>query len=409
MPPMRAFETITIRNLLSFGPSTATLELLPLNILIGPNSSGKSNLIEAIGLLQNAPADLGKAISLGSPLEEWFWKGKGLPVGASIEVGITRVESPAKPRPKGLTYLLEFGKGSGHGLEVLREYLGDEGDVPSLAQLRGGYPPSPFSLSVSVGNGEAMIRRHGQAEAHPVPDLDPRKPILSQLKDPQNLPEITYAGDLFSGIRLYRDWQFGSLADLRQPSDAGLPNDFLEEDAANLGVILDRLLSIPPVKKKILESLRTLHQDITDLRTSVVGARIQVRLEERGLTRGSIPLTRASDGVLRWLALLSILLNPSPVPLVCLEEPEIGLHPDIIPELARLLKDASTRMQLIVTTHSDRLVEAFTESPEDVVICETHDGGTTLRRLNRADLAAWLEHYSLGELWSQGKIGGNRW
>ena len=93
----------------------------------------------------------------------------------------------------------------------------------------------------------------------------------------------------------------------------------------------------------------------------------------------------------------------------CIEEPEIGLHPDIIPEIADLLVEASSRTQLIITTHSDVLVDALTEVPESVVVCEKQGAATNLRRLDRKALEPWLERYQLGELWSKGEIGGNRW
>jgi predicted ATPase len=95
--------------------------------------------------------------------------------------------------------------------------------------------------------------------------------------------------------------------------------------------------------------------------------------------------------------------------LVCIEEPELGLHPDILPTVAELLIDASHRMQLIVTTQSDILVDALTETPEAILVCEKHDGSTTMKRLKKEDLSAWLEKYALGELWRMGEIGGKRW
>ena len=116
-----------------------------------------------------------------------------------------------------------------------------------------------------------------------------------------------------------------------------------------------------------------------------------------------------SDGTLRYLCLLAILCHPNPPPLVCLEEPELGLHPDILPKLADLLREASERCQLIVTTHSDTLVDALTDTPESVVICEKESGQTRMKRLDKEELSHWLEKYRLGELWSSGEIGGNRW
>lgn len=95
--------------------------------------------------------------------------------------------------------------------------------------------------------------------------------------------------------------------------------------------------------------------------------------------------------------------------MICLEEPEIGLHPDIIPGLAKLFLEASQRTQLVVTTHSDMLVSALSEVPEAIVVCERGEEGSQLRRLEPDKLSEWLERYRLGELWTMGEIGGTRW
>ena len=102
-------------------------------------------------------------------------------------------------------------------------------------------------------------------------------------------------------------------------------------------------------------------------------------------------------------------LNPDPPPLVCIEEPELGLHPDIIHVLAKLIKEASEKMQLIITTHSSALIEEFSDDPESVVVCEKNGGATAFRRLNQPDLSEWVGKYTLGELWRKGELGGNRW
>ena len=135
---------------------------------------------------------------------------------------------------------------------------------------------------------------------------------------------------------------------------------------------------------------------------------MQVYLVERG-GQVTLPATRLSDGTIRYLCLLAILCHPDPPPLVCIDEPELGLHPDLIGRLANLLREASERCQLIVTTHSDGLVDALTDIPESVVVCDKDEGNTRLRRLDRKDLGHWLESYRLGELWSSGELGGNRW
>ena len=92
---------------------------------------------------------------------------------------------------------------------------------------------------------------------------------------------------------------------------------------------------------------------------------------------------------------------------MCIEEPELGLHPDAVELLAELLVDASARMQLVVTTHSDALVSALTSQPDAIVACERPGAGTELRRLDPKKLASRLEDYRLGDLWRMGELGAN--
>jgi predicted ATPase len=106
---------------------------------------------------------------------------------------------------------------------------------------------------------------------------------------------------------------------------------------------------------------------------------------------------------------MALLLHPTPPPLICIEEPELGLHPDILPTIAEMLIEASQRTQLIVTTHSDALISALSEYPESVVVCERDEKGSHLRRLEPDKLKDWLENYTLGDLRQMGEIGGNRW
>jgi predicted ATPase len=158
---------------------------------------------------------------------------------------------------------------------------------------------------------------------------------------------------------------------------------------------------------QINEQMRTFYGPLKSVDVRLIGTHLQVVIHEDG--GFSIPAYRLSDGTLRWLALLTILLNPSPAPVTCIEEPELGLHPDIIPTLSDLLRDASTRTQLILTTHSRTLVECFSDDPESICVCEKYDGATEIKRLEADRMKVWLEKYSLGQLWSSGEIGGNRW
>lgn len=161
------------------------------------------------------------------------------------------------------------------------------------------------------------------------------------------------------------------------------------------------------MKTELRDSLRKLYEGVENINFSIDGGKVLLFLEETG--DREIPATRLSDGTLRYLALLAILLHPEPPPLVAIEEPELGLHPDVIPHIAQLLVRASERTQLVITTHSRMLVEALGDDPSRILVCEKEDGETRIRRLDASRLAAWLKDYSLGELWSMGELGGNRW
>ena len=204
---------------------------------------------------------------------------------------------------------------------------------------------------------------------------------------------------------LFRNWSFGPSTELRQPASTHDRSDFLNEGGTNLASVLSNFPG--ENKRQLIGALQKLYDGIVDIKCSVAGGPIALFLEET--CNREIPTTHLSDGTLRYLCLLAVLLHPEPPPLVVIEEPELGLHPDLLPTVSDLLLAASERSQLIVTTHSDVLVDALTDDPESVVVCEKHDGQTEMRRLDGDDLQKWLKDYTLGNLWSSGQLGGNRW
>ena len=220
-------------------------------------------------------------------------------------------------------------------------------------------------------------------------------------------PEITSTGLQLKRIGLYRECKFGRRSPLRFPAKSDLPNHELWENGENLGLVLSRLKRDSPKDvDRILDEMRNLYEDIEAIEVVFEGGTVQLFLREGYTTH---PASSLSDGTLRYLCLLVILCHPNPPPLVCIEESELGLHPDLLPGLADLLREASARSQLAVTTHSDVLVDKLTNIPDSVVICEKQNQQTQLRRLNSSDLKDWLSRYSLGELWTRGELGGNRW
>ncbi|MFQ5794412.1 MAG: AAA family ATPase [Candidatus Bipolaricaulia bacterium] len=413
MEGKRLIRTLRIKNFLSYGSESEEIELLPLNVLIGPNVSGKSNLIEAIGLLRATPKDLTAPIREGGGIAEWLWKGeKSNPKVPTAEIEAI-VNYPDGIMP--LRYRLCFTM-VGQRLELVDEVIENERpsgpnetDVYFFYRYQQGNPVLNVKTVVGdqgeqarAGTAEGRTRRDLRRE-----DLSLEQSVLSQRKDPDQYPEITYLGNQFAKIQLYREWNLGRYTAPRMPQKADLPEDFLLEDTSNLGLVLNDLQNRPKVKKLIIEKLKKFYDAADDIATKIQGGTVQIFIHEKGLHQ-PIPATRLSDGTLRYLSLLTLLCHPTPPPLLCIEEPELGLHPDILPTIAELLIEASQRTQLIVTTHSDILVSALTEIPESVLVCE-HDGtGSRLRRLEAEQLKQWLEKYSLGELWRMGEIGGTR-
>ncbi len=407
----RLLREVTLRSLLSFGPDAKPIVLERLNVLIGPNGSGKSNFIEAIALLRAASGDLRDAVLKGGGVSEWIWKGS--PAGlASVDAVVAN--------PKGnqdLRHSLSFrAEGQRFRLEDERIENRDATGVWPPYDIRvalyQGRPPEVStaarqpSFYYRYQQGRPVVNVKGEERRLKQGTVEPDASILAQRRDPDQYPEITYLASAYSRFRVYREWSFGRDAPYREPQKADMRNDRLEEGFSNLGLFLNRLRGKPRAKSALLAALRDLYDGITDFDVSIEGGTVQVFFTEGDFT---IPATRLSDGTLRYLCLLAILCDPEPPPLICLEEPELGLHPDILPKLADLLISASERTQLIVTTHSDILVDAMTEQPETILVCEKQDGQTTMRRLDAAHLAHWLEKYRLGELWTRGELGGTRW
>lgn len=345
----------------------------------------------AISLLRSAPHDLRPVILRSGGVGEWIWK--GAPLGnATLEA---TTSNPICSQP--LRHVLAFRKEQ-QSFRLEDERIENE-------QPYSGQTEPYFYYRYQQGRPMINTREKGERQLRRE-TVQPDLSILAQLRDPESYPEITYLASVYERVRLYREWAFGRNTVFREPQKADLRNDRLEEDFSNLGLFLNRLRRNPETKAAMLNGLRDLYEGLTDFDISIEGGTVQVYFTEGDFT---IPATRLSDGSLRYLCLLAILCDPEPPPLIGLEEPELGLHPDLLPKVADLLVAAAQRTQLIVTTHSDILVDALTEHPEALVICEKHEGRTALRRLTQDELQPWLEKYRLGQLWTRGQLGGTRW
>ena len=380
-------ETLRAHGLLSFAPGSPAISLQPLNVIIGPNGSGKSNLIEAIELLRATPTGFASVIRDGGGVREWLWKGGGTPGTLKARL--------ARPGQSSLRYRLRFAA-AGQRTEVVDEAL-EEADQhePNTQDAYIYYRFQPGRPVLRVRGALVELRRESLAAD---------ESVLSQRKDPDQYPELSWCASQFSRIQIFREWSFGRSTTLRQPQPADLPTDVLLPDARNLGLIINQL-EHSDAGPELNAMMRRFLPRFQRVSTLVQGGTVQFLLHEEGFNK-PIPATRLSDGTMRFLAMSALLLMPTPPPLVCLEEPELGLHPDALSLVAELLVAASARTQIIVTTHSDALVSALTDHVESVLVCE-HRGGTELTHLDAERLKHWLDRYRLGDLWRIGELGGN--
>ena len=399
MEGKRFIHTIRLDNVLSYGPDSGELPMEPLNVLIGPNASGKSNLIEIIALLASTPRDLQHRIRLGGGAREWIWKGSEQPGISTIEVIVESIWEPIK-------YRLSFTENA-HRFVLVDEVI-KQATPPLDSSLPDYYyryqSGKPTINLLSKLDNESGLKRY--VSDLPPEEIDIESSILSQRRGAS--PELTYLADYFAGISFYPKLNFPISEPPRQPGRVDSSRSFLSELGHNLSAVLSNLLKEPDMKSDIMLKMKEFYPNINDIVFDSTENSIQMYLQENSLSQ-AIPTTKMSDGSLHYLCLLAVLCHPDPPPVICIENPEAGLHPDIIIEVADLLVDASKRSQLFVTTHSDVLVDALTEVPESIIICEKPTTSTQLNRLDKDRLEVWLKNYRLGDLWTSGHFGGNRW
>jgi predicted ATPase len=401
-------------NLLSFGPNTEEIELRPLNILIGPNGSGKSNLIEVVRLLHYLPdKDPWSVVLNTGGVDEWIWQGKDKNDKATAifaNIALERI-------PVGSSFADIRQYEYSISLAKLHSsfYVRDESFRRANISNTDGKIDTSFESSGTTGTLNSQ-QSHSNFSQNLTFQLNPERSVLSQRTSPniqdaligKYMPALFEVGEFFENLDFHQDWEFGADLPPRDPRPAGQPVERLEENAYNLAQMLAHFRDYHrPIYDRVNELMKQFYEPFNGVEVRVLGTHLQVAMMESG--GFSTSAYRLSDGTLRWLALLVILLNPSPAPVTCIEEPELGLHPDILPTLADLLIDASTRTQLIVTTHSRSFIDSFTDTPEAVCVCEKVEGSTVIQRLERDRLKEWLEEYSLGKVWTRGEIGGNRW
>ena len=404
-------KSLHLKNILSF--REATLELRPLNVLIGPNGSGKSNLIDVVALLRSAPDDVAGFLRSTGPTGNWVWQGAEQRTAAfpTVQVGAElRLPDPVR-----------------YDLRVLTQ----DDRVHSLSENLNHIEPDtgradPQRPVFQSANGKGTVWRTRAGGIVPTRDdesetidLEAGKSVLSAERHPMSYPVLTATAQRLGAVKIYRSWYVGRDSAVRQPQPTGGQDDFLEEKFSNLARVVNKLKE-QRLNPSMDEYLQRFYEDYESLHVRVYDdSTIQLAVNEKGQS-GSLPVTRLSDGTIRFIALLAILCDPNPPPLVCIEEPEIAMHPDSLWLVKELLLAASERTQIIVTTHSTELVRLFSSDPEAVVVCDRDAAkGTRFRRVTRAELNEWQDFYEqtgkelvvygLSEMWMSGSLGGVRW
>ncbi len=244
--------------------------------------------------------------------------------------------------------------------------------------------------------------------------------VLAEFRDPLNHPVTTNIAAQMAAIKSYRSWYVGRDSPVRHPQRTDGDPNFLEEDFSNLALVVNDLLS-RRLEPSLNDYLSRFYESYESLHSRIFGNTIELIVNEAGMS-GALPASRLSDGTIRFIALLAILCHPEPPPLICIEEPEIAMHPDSLGLIAELLRKAAERTQIIVTTHSPELVSLLPPEPEAefVVVCERDAAeGTRFHRPSYKELREWqdiyqqtgkeLVVYGLSEMWLSGALGGVRW
>ncbi len=397
---------LKIEGFKSFGSPEETIELGPLNFVVGANASGKTNLLSALRFLQNAVThDVSYAVS---------------EMGGNAEVRNKRLRQRHEPKPMQLSLKLdkEFGISppgdpDGQGdLAIVRslEYqlvLDLRGDdrIPSIESesLKAAFVHCGETSTVGLeraGTGVVVTdpaSGSGESQTIPVPEQEPTRLALVGV-GVFSIPATILREEI-------RGWRFHNFVPsiARQPYREE-PDPVLGPAGEKLAPILHRMSEED--RASICQELRAIVPGLRHIRTTrlPIEDTLAFQIMEDKL-RAPLNPASVSDGTVRLLALLVLsTCSVQDSSLITIEEPENGVHPHLAGYLVEILRSTSERSQVIVTTHSPALLDHL--EAQEVILCDKEDGFTRLQRAsNVADIDRFQEHFSLGELWAQGAIG----
>lgn len=347
------------------------LELRPLNILIGANGAGKSNLVAFFKLLNEMMAHrLQQFISTTGRAQG------NLHFGSKVTLQI-EAELEFETKKGTDVYIMRLFHAAGDMLVFAEETISFKSE---------GWIGSPKGIIVGAGHQESRIGEKAEAGE-----------ILAK-----------FVRHFLNRCRVFHFHDTSSTASVRQFCYIG-DHRWLMPDAANLAALLYRWQkSHEVIYNRILKTIRQVAPFFVDFDLhpeGPSGREIILNWRHRNSDAVLGP-HQLSDGTLRAICLISLLFQPEDeLPdVIVVDEPELGLHPFALQVVASLFKAASVHTQIIVSTQSSSFLDNF--EPKDVIVVERDGEGSTFERLNNEALDSWLEEYSLGEVWEKNLVGG---
>ena len=367
-----------------------------LNVIIGPNGTGKSNLLRFLELISvSAQGRLGKYVQSLGGMDPIVWDG----VADSISFCIETKPIGGELGPE--RYELEMARlGSGSSYKIGKELL-----INSL-KLKKGYEKKPFKFLERIPTSAVFFDETQRTVVMPEEFVSDEESLLSLASGPfiNNHFIPPFQRELAS-IAVYHDLHTSKDAPIRLPTIARMEKR-VDPDGQNLISVMHTLYT----------GNREFKRDINDAMQAAFGddfeelvfppaadQRIQLRVRWKSLKREQ-SAGDLSDGTLRFLFLLTVLASPSPSPIIAIDEPETGLHPSMFPLVAEYAADAATRSQVILTTHSPQFLDAFRETKLTATVAKWENGETMLQTIHGEELDYWLKEFSLGALFKSGEL-----
>lgn len=369
-----------------------------LNVVIGPNGTGKSDLLRFLELLAvSAQGRLSKYIvqSLGG-MDPIVWDGQASAISFTVKTNPVGQNNGADYYDLRLSRL-----GSGSSYRISHELLANYEKVVRGEKL------NPFKFLERDERSAVVFDELEQGFVAPPEFVSEEESLLSLAAGPfTNNRLIPPFQKLMASITVYHDLHVNRDAAIRQ-SVVTRTEKTVDSDGQNLVTVLHTLYSGDrEFKKNINAAMRAAFgNDFEELVFSPDAAdqRIQLRIRWKTLKRDS-PAADLSDGTLRFLLLLTILASPSRAPVIAIDEPETGLHPSMLPIVAEYAVEASERSQVILTTHSPQFLDSFGDTVPTTTVAKWNGGETTLEVISGPDLDYWLKEYTLGALFKSGEL-----